>query len=127
MELLFKSSLEHVARTVEAGAGLLVIIGVIQALIRVIKLLTHPKDWSAEEIRKENIRLSFGRWLSLALEFALASDILLTAVAPTWNDIGKLTAIIILRTVLNYFLQRENQMAVSIQQRMAQSDAGTAG
>lgn len=53
------------------------------------------------------IRLSLGRYLVVALEFQLASDILGTAVAPTWDDIGKLAVIAIIRTVLNYFLQRE--------------------
>ena len=36
------------------------------------------------------VRLTFGRYLSLALEFQLASDILSTAVAPTWEELGKL-------------------------------------
>jgi uncharacterized membrane protein len=48
-----------------------------------------------------------GRWLALALEFQLAADILKTAVAPTWDDIGKVAAIIALRTLLNFFLARE--------------------
>jgi uncharacterized membrane protein len=53
------------------------------------------------------IRLSLGKALALALEFLLAADILRTAVAPNWDDIGKLAAIAILRTLLNYFLERE--------------------
>jgi uncharacterized membrane protein len=56
---------------------------------------------------RENIRLKLGRWLALALEFQLAADILKTAVAPTWDDIGKVAAIIALRTLLNFFLARE--------------------
>jgi hypothetical protein len=55
----------------------------------------------------EEIRLTLGRWLALALEFELAADILRTAIAPTWNEIGQLAAIVVLRTALNYFLQRE--------------------
>jgi uncharacterized membrane protein len=43
----------------------------------------------------------------LALEFQVAADILRTAVAPTWNEIGRLAAIIVLRTVLNFFLRKE--------------------
>ena len=43
----------------------------------------------------------------LALEFTLAADILKTAVAPSWDDIGKLAAIATVRTALNYFLQKE--------------------
>jgi uncharacterized membrane protein len=53
------------------------------------------------------IRLTLGRWLALALEFELVADILRTAIAPTWNEIGQLAAIVILRTALNFFLQRE--------------------
>lgn len=55
----------------------------------------------------EDVRLRLGRWLVLALEFQVAADILRTAVAPTWDEIGQLAAIIALRTVLNYFLQME--------------------
>jgi uncharacterized membrane protein len=43
----------------------------------------------------------------VALELLLAADILATAIAPTWDDIGKLAAIAVLRTALNYFLERE--------------------
>lgn len=55
----------------------------------------------------EVIRLQLGRSLGLGLEFAVASDILRTAVAPTRKDIVNLGAIVLLRTLLNYFLERE--------------------
>ena len=45
----------------------------------------------------------------MALEFQLGADILSTAVAPTWNEIGKLGVIAVIRTTLNYFLSREMQ------------------
>jgi uncharacterized membrane protein len=53
------------------------------------------------------IRLTFSRYLSLALEFQLASDILSTSIAPNWDEIGKLSATAVIRTALNYFLSRE--------------------
>ncbi len=53
------------------------------------------------------IRLDLARSLGLALEFLLAADILRTAVAPTWEELGKLAAIAIIRTGLNFFLNRE--------------------
>jgi uncharacterized membrane protein len=93
----------YLAAGVEAGAGLIVMIAAIQALYRVFVLLVKRQD----EHTKEAIRLSFGRWLALALEFMLAGDILRTTIAPTWNEIGQLAAIVVLRTVLNYFLQLE--------------------
>ncbi len=43
----------------------------------------------------------------MALELELGADILRTAVAPTWTEIGQLGAIVVLRTALNFFLQQE--------------------
>ncbi len=52
-------------------------------------------------------RLRFARFLAMALELQLAADILSTAVAPSWDQIGKLGAIAVIRTALNFFLHRE--------------------
>ena len=55
----------------------------------------------------EKTRLTLARFLALALELQLAADLLATTVAPNWNQIGKLGAIAVIRTGLNYFLARE--------------------
>lgn len=60
-----------------------------------------------EDVPKEGIRLSLGRALALGLEFQLGADILGTALNPTPTDIEVLAAVAILRTALNFFLQRE--------------------
>ncbi|HEY9885253.1 MAG TPA: DUF1622 domain-containing protein [Thermosynechococcaceae cyanobacterium] len=57
----------------------------------------------------EVIRLQLRRVSALGLEFTVASDILRTAVAPTRQDILNLGAIVLPRTLLNYFLEREVQ------------------
>ncbi len=54
-----------------------------------------------------DVRLTLARFLAIALEFQLGADILSTAVAPTWDAIGKLAAVAIIRTALNYFLSRD--------------------
>lgn len=60
------------------------------------------------QIRDQNsARLTLARYMALALEFQLGADILATSVAPSWDMIGKLGAIAVLRTALNYFLTRE--------------------
>ena len=55
----------------------------------------------------ERARLTLARFLALALEFQLAADVLGTAVSPTWTAVGRLAAIAVIRTALNYFLSRE--------------------
>ena len=47
----------------------------------------------------------------LALEFELAADIVRSVIAPTWKDIGELAAIAVIRTFLNYFLEKDLEAA----------------
>jgi uncharacterized membrane protein len=63
-------------------------------------------------VPNEAIRLSLGRSLALGLEFLLGADILNTAIAPSWEQVGLLAAIAAIRTGLNYFLQQELDRAV---------------
>jgi uncharacterized membrane protein len=104
MEDFIKQGTLYLATVIEAGAGIIIGIAALQATLRAFGLFVMPK---AEETSKEIIRLQLGRWLSLALEFELAADILRTAVTPTWTEVGLLAAIVVLRTVLNFFLQME--------------------
>ncbi|MBL8575656.1 MAG: DUF1622 domain-containing protein [Mesorhizobium sp.] len=53
------------------------------------------------------IWLRYARWLVAALTFQLAADIIESAMTPTWEDIGRLAAIAVIRTFLNYFLGRD--------------------
>jgi uncharacterized membrane protein len=46
-------------------------------------------------------------WLILGLEFMLAADIVRTAISPNWEQIGQLGAIAIIRTFLNFFLEKD--------------------
>jgi uncharacterized membrane protein len=87
---------------VEVLGALTIGAGCICAILELLKSIIHkyPVDFSA-------IRLTLARHLALALEFQLAADIVSTAIAPGWVEIGKLAAIAIIRTGLNYFLSKE--------------------
>lgn len=58
-------------------------VAALEALLRAVPLLTRHADPSNEE--KEALRLRLGHWLTVAIEFELAADILRTVMAPTWN------------------------------------------
>jgi uncharacterized membrane protein len=49
----------------------------------------------------------YGRWLVAGLTFQLAADIIATSITPTWQEVGQLGAIAVIRTFLNYFLERD--------------------
>jgi uncharacterized membrane protein len=65
----------------------------------------------------EHVRLLLGRFLAVGLEFQLASDILGTAVSPSFTEIGKLGAIATIRTALNYFLAKEIEKAAELERK----------
>lgn len=94
----------------EGLGGLIIAVAVIEAALRTARLFfidTAPARAEASQEAKEEVRLRLGRWLALALEFELGADILRTAIAPSWSEIGQLAAVATIRTALNYFLQRE--------------------
>jgi uncharacterized membrane protein len=87
---------------IETIGALIIGVGVLIALFYIIKGLFPPQVESYNKIR-----LVLARYLALALEFQLGADILSTAIAPSWDQIGKLGAIAVIRTALNYFLAQE--------------------
>lgn len=94
----------------EAVAGLVIAVAVVEAAFRIVlalPMLVRNDRPGSSHATKEDIRLRLGRWLALALELELGADILRTAVAPTWSEIGQLAAIAAVRTALNFFLQKE--------------------
>ncbi len=86
------------------SGGLVVGVATVRGLIIYVVSLARTGGGATPQ---ERIRLSLGRSLALALEFQLGADILGTALDPSIRDITTLGAIVVLRTVLNYFLGRE--------------------
>lgn len=101
---VFKQLTVYLAAGIEAAAGLIIGLAALEASIKAFHLFIHRTEM---QTTKEEIRLHLGRWLALAIEFELAADILRTAMSPTWNEIGQLAAIIVIRTAMNFFLQKE--------------------
>lgn len=87
---------------IETTSAIIICIGILVAIYGLIRILIPPHLKGYNQVR-----LTLARYLALALEFQLGADILSTAVAPTWDQIGKLGAIAVIRTALNYFLTRE--------------------
>ncbi len=104
IEAMMKVWIMRIVSGVEFAAALVIAVATIQALVSLVRLAWRE---GPEAVPGARIRIKLGQWLSLALELEVAADILLTAVAPTWDDIGRLGAIVVIRTVINYFLQRD--------------------
>ena len=99
-----KRMAEIIAAGVEVGAALLIAYGALEALYGAARAIVERR--SKRGLRK-TIWVRFGIWLLLGLEFELAADIVRTAISPSWTDIGQLAAIGVIRTFLNYFLEKD--------------------
>ena len=101
-ELWIQNAVQWLRLGVETIGAIVIGVGILMALWAFLGALAErrPANFNA-------IRLGFARYLALALEFQLGADVLSTAIAPTWSAIGRLAAIAVIRTALNYFLMRE--------------------
>jgi len=59
----------------------------------------------------ETMRIKLGSYLVFGLEFFIAGDIVKTIITPTWESLGMLGAIVVIRTILSYFLTRDLKKA----------------
>lgn len=110
MEDLFKNIAEHVALGLEAVSILVVAIGGLQAAYLSIWPLLRGQ---VSHGMRRTAWLSLARWLVLGLEFMLAADVVRTAISPDWTAIAQLGAIAVIRTFLNFFLERDLEEAMS--------------
>ncbi|MCB1113008.1 MAG: DUF1622 domain-containing protein [Chlamydiales bacterium] len=104
MEAYIKEAAYFVALIAESVAIAIIFLGVVKTVIFYLKN-SLPFTFKPELISSMRVRL--GSSLSLSLEFLIGADILKTAISPNWNEIGMLGAIVVIRTVLNYFLTEE--------------------
>jgi uncharacterized membrane protein len=101
-ESTLRDMVDLMVRLIEACGAVVIMIGAIVAISKFVVTLVRRdiNEFSA-------VRLSLARFLVLGLEFQLAADVLRTAISPSFEEIGKLAAIATIRTLLNYFLNRE--------------------
>jgi uncharacterized membrane protein len=94
---------EPLVDVVEAAGGAVILIGATLAVVRFVHALLRDRSGAGFVA----IRLDLGRFLALGLELQLAGDLLRTALAPTFEQIGRVAAVAALRTVLNLVLDHE--------------------
>jgi uncharacterized membrane protein len=115
----FEQALSHlvaIAKFVLEGFSVIcIIIGFIKTL-QLAFVLSRRRD-SFQSFNK--VRLRFGMWLALALEFQLGADILGTTVTPTLDSLTRLALIAVIRTFLNYFLGKELETELLLEKEQA--------
>ena len=85
-------------------AVLVLICGVVKATFKFVKNEVSHAD-KASGLR--TIKNDLGAYVLFSLEILIAADIVESIIKPTFEDIGKLAALVVIRTVISYFLGKE--------------------
>ena len=94
---------EIAVHIIDAMAHVIVLVGTIGAFGAALRLFF--KRTNGHERR--SVWLGYARWLVAGLTFQLAADIIESSITTSWDAIGRLAVIAVVRTFLNYFLERD--------------------
>ena len=88
---------------IDTVAFLVIVVGTVIVIFRALR--TEIGGASRDE--KRSIWLGYARFLVVGLTFQLAADIIETSISTSWEAIGRLAAIAVIRTFLEFFLERD--------------------
>ena len=94
---------ERAITLIDAVALVVILIGTVEVIVGIVRLSFGTRS---HELMRDTW-LSYARWLVAALTFQLAADIIETSISSSWETIGRVGAIAVIRTFLNYFLDRD--------------------
>ena len=94
---------EQTVIVIDALALVIIVIGTIEAFVSAMRAMFS----SPTGHERRDVWLRFGRWLIAGLTFQLAADIIETSTTTSWQAVARLGAIALIRTFLNYFLERD--------------------
>ena len=94
---------ERAITLIDAVALVVILIGTVEVIVGIVRLSFGTRS---HELMRDTW-LGYARWLVAALTFQLAADIIETSISSSWETIGRVGAIAVIRTFLNYFLDRD--------------------
>lgn len=86
---------------------IILVVGVFLVLKTLFDWRTLKKDYGQRNSRNAEIRKLLASYILLSLEVLVVADIIESVIKPTWTDILKLALIILIRTIISYFLNLE--------------------
>lgn len=86
---------------------IILVVGVFLVLKMLFDWRTLKKDYGQRNSRNAEIRKLLASYILLSLEVLVVADIIESVIKPTWTDILKLALIILIRTIISYFLNLE--------------------
>jgi len=112
--------LDPVAQLLEIAGVAAILIAALLATLVYMRALRSGGARTAYEQYRANL----GRGILLGLEFLVGADIIATVTAPlTWESVGLLGAIVLIRTLLSFSLETEIEGVAPWRRREVERDA----
>ena len=109
---------ENAVVLIDILALIIVLIGTVEAFFGGLRaMLSSPTGHE-----RRDIWLRYGRWLVAALTFQLAADIIETSITTEWEAVARIAVIAVIRTFLNYFLDRDLEEVHKRQRETAKAE-----
>ncbi|MEI5993769.1 DUF1622 domain-containing protein [Candidatus Enterococcus mansonii] len=101
--------------------------GVIMASIDFLK--SERTDRNRVLLARQNnfIKSFLGSYILLSLEILIAADIIESIIKPTFQDILKLASLVVIRTVISYFLHKEIEDALKDKEKETNKEKDSEG
>ena len=107
MHQLLIEFVELVAPWVEMIGVAVVLWGAIEGLFRLLLRIRSALVREPQLMPISHVRIAIGEKTALGLDFFLAGDIIQTIVIPSWESLAMLGGIVVIRTVIAFFLNKD--------------------
>jgi uncharacterized membrane protein len=94
---------EHAILLIDFAAMIVIVIGTVEVLINAARVMLGP----ASGHERREVWLRYASWLVAGLTLQLGADIIETSITTSWEAVGRIAAVAVIRTFLNYFLERD--------------------
>jgi uncharacterized membrane protein len=95
---------ESAILVIDALALAFILVGTVEAAVSGLRVIVFGPALPSE---RREVWLRYARVLVAGLTFQLAADIIETSITAGWESVARLGAIAVIRTFLNYFLERD--------------------
>lgn len=88
-------------------ASIIIILGVAVGIVNLIQIQFSKENIDKKVLARKKVRQRLGENLLLGLEVLIAADIIESIANPTLSELARLGTIVIIRTFISYFLNKE--------------------
>jgi len=99
--------INHISLLIGFIGGSIIVWGAFISAYKIIFLEIQRIKVKDIYTERELVRFRFGSYILLGLEFLIAADVMNTIIKPSHNELITLGAIVIIRTILSFFLTKE--------------------